>query len=313
MLRPAFVLISVLAGAGCASLLGADFDRGGAADGAESGSSTNDGLPEGGSTPDRDASPTADGPGPGTQGDAAGSDATARDASDAPGSAPFALGGSSLGKLYVDDDLVVSVNGVTAYSDVGKGWGDRAPFTITGSAGDWVIMSFFDTRGGGRGHAEVWLGGPGVTTQSVGASFSGAGSSYPVDTIQPFDILVFQLPGPGGTAVRGCLPDIALNTATWPHIANLAIHQATTKVYHVTWAVGGKDYNFAPDCNGWVGDVFIAPGDQWATVRWNTITHQLETYQVSGHAYDANIARAAAGWAVQSLFPAGDMGLLAIK
>jgi hypothetical protein len=304
MSRSAVVLIS-LAGAGCASLLGADFDRAGGADPFDGGAA--EGALD---VVEPDAASSTDATTPPAAPDAAPGDAT--DAAPVP--VPFTIGGPDGGPLYVDDDLVVALNGTTAYSDVGKGYGDRAPLTLTtAAAGDWVTMIFFDTRGGGRGHSEVQLIGPSVAMQSVGAALTGVGSSYPADSQQPFDILVFQLPPPGGTAAHGCLPDIPLSTRTWPTISNLTIHVATTKAYHVTWAVGPVDHNYTPDCDGWVADVFISSAGSWATVRWNTITHRLQTLAVAGHPYDANIATSAAAWAVQTIFPAGDMGLLSIE
>jgi hypothetical protein len=222
---------------------------------------------------------------------------------------PYVVGGPSVGALYVADDLVVSVNGTQVYSDLGHGPGNRTPLTLSVVPNDQVIMSFYDTIGGSKDHDQVWLSGPGVALQMLEAGFAGAGSSYPADALQPYDILVFTVPAAGGAAALGCLPDVPLNTATWTLSPYLVINQATTKVYNVTWTVDSHVYNYTPDCNGWINDDFIASDGSWATVWWNTITHEMQTYPVSGQTYNAMTD---AQWAVSTTFPAGDLGLLTI-
>ena len=225
------------------------------------------------------------------------------------GAAAYRVGGPSGSAIYVDDDVVITVNGTQVFSDVGNGAGDIDPISLAVVPGDIVTMSFFDTAGVSKAHADLWLSGPGVAPHQVHARLLGAGSSYPADTIQPFDIAVFRIPAPGNTAQHECLPDVTLNRAAWHPSPNLVVHKATTKDYHTTWTVNQHQYRFTPDCDGWISDVFIAPGGFWATVRWNTITNQLETYPVSGQTYNG---MAGAMYAVQTLFPPGDLGLLTI-
>ena len=228
---------------------------------------------------------------------------------DGGGTARYELGGPDGGAMYVDDDLVVAVNGSEVHSDVGTGAGDLAPITLAVVPGDVVTVSFFNTSGASKGHADVWLSGTGVAAHQVHAGLTGVGSSYPADAIQPFDIAAFRVPGPGGVAEHECLPDLALNRAAWQASPNLVVHTATTKDYFATWTVNQHDYHFTPDCDGWVSDVFIASGGATATVRWNMITNQLETFPVSKQPYDGT---AAATHAIQTLFPPGDLGLLTI-
>jgi hypothetical protein len=228
---------------------------------------------------------------------------------DSGGSASHVLRGPDGGAFYVDDDVVVTVNAIEVHSDRGTGGGDIGPITFEAVPGDVVTVSFFDTAGVSKGHEDLWLAGPGVAAHQVHARLVGVGSSYPADAIQPFDIAVFRVPAPGGVAEHECLPEVALNQAAWQTSPNLVVHTATTRDYHATWTVNQHDYRFTPDCDGWISDVFIAPGGAYATVRWNMITNQLETYPVSGQVYDGT---AGATYAVQTLFPPGDLGLLAI-
>jgi hypothetical protein len=235
---------------------------------------------------------------------------------------PFVVSGPSGGPLYVDDDLVIFVNGKQAYSDVGHGASTRQPITLDAVPGVEVQIFFYDTFGVARGHDEVWLSGPGVPLQKLYglawwgnpavqvSSFYGVGTSYPAQPNQPFDIVAFQVPAPGQTATQQCLPDLTLDRSHWNVSPNLAIHTTTTKAYDATWTVNNHEYQYTPDCNGWIGDVFFNSDQSWATVQWNTITNQLITHSVSGHPYSDAVARSATRWAVSTLFPPGDMGLL---
>jgi hypothetical protein len=131
--------------------------------------------------------------------------------------------------------------------------------------------------------------------------------------VQPFDIVVFKVPAPGRTAQKQCLPDMPLDTAHWTVSSNLVIHTMTTKIYDATWTLNNHEYKYTPDCNGWVTDSFTATDGSTAIVSWNTITNQLKTSAASGHPYNATVAKAAAQYAVQTLFPPGDLGLLTIN
>ena len=229
-------------------------------------------------------------------------------------SGSYVLSGPAGGALYVDDDLTVSVNGTQVYGDIGHGAANRNPISFNAAAGDTVQVSFFDTFGVDRGHSTVWLSGSGVALQQVDAAFSGGpGETYPAEAKQPYDIVVFQVPAAGQTVTMECLPSVTLDTSHWTISPDLQVHTATTKAYDVTWTVDSHDYNYTPDCNGWVGDVFISGANEWATVEWNTITNELRTSAVSGQAYSPTIARDCAQWAVNTTFPAGDMGLLTVQ
>src|SRR5262245_28992942 len=110
--------------------------------------------------------------------------------------------------MYFDDDVIVSVDAPQSSDDAGRRSGSREPLKLTVAPGAIVTMSFFDTYGVSKAHAEIWLSGPGVAPQQVGEALFGAGSSYQADTVQPFDILVFKIPATGQTAERQCLPEV---------------------------------------------------------------------------------------------------------
>ena len=210
--------------------------------------------------------------------------------------------------ISLDDTLMVYVNG-THVATANASGGSVAPVSFDAAVGDRVVVEFFDAHGGPKAHAAVYLSGAHIATQQVKASFSGVGS-YPADTVQPYDVAPFEIPASGKTATIDCLPSIALNTAPWTLSPNLQIRTATTLAYDLTWTVNNHLYNYTPDCQGWVTDVFIANDGSWANVGWNTITHALRTSAVSGHTYSAT---ADAQYAVQTLYPGGDLNLLTIQ
>jgi hypothetical protein len=135
----------------------------------------------------------------------------------------------------------------------------------------------------------------------------------------PFDIVVFQIPSPGGIAARGCMPLETLDYSWWPRSTYLAVQEATTQRYRSSWRVVAtnpygtwpSDYDLPADCRGWVNSIFVT-GAGWASVYWNTVTNQLRTTPVAGHAYNDTIARSCAQHSVNTLFPAGDMSMLSI-
>jgi hypothetical protein len=231
----------------------------------------------------------------------------------ATGLVTWTLSSQSGGAFYVDDDAVVTVDGTQVFSNKGAGATGISPITFQAKAGSTVTMSFFNDFGGAKSHDAVWLSASGITSQQVSPVFDGVGTSYPDDAIQPFYISVFTLPAPGQTATPGCLPDVALNTANWSSHPDLVIHTMTTAAYDATWTVDNHDYQYTPDCNGWVGDDFISTGNEWAYVQWNVITNELRTSVATGHPYNDTIAKSCADYAVQTLYPPGDLNMLTIQ
>jgi hypothetical protein len=231
----------------------------------------------------------------------------------------YAIGqDAQLGGLYVDDDVLVSVNGVEVFRDWNRANGAVSPI-FTAVPGDTVTMKFYDTVGGARQHNEIWLNGPGLVPHRVAEGFSGSMTNYRAQPNQPFSLVSFVIPSQG-TAVLSCLPEEPLDVASWSRNSALTVHEATTKRYRARWGVAGSndhgtwpaEYDFTADCQGWVQDVFVAGSGAWAVVQWNTITNRMRTYPVSGHPYNPSVASACARHAISTLFPAGEIASLQI-
>lgn len=228
----------------------------------------------------------------------------------------YQLGGKSEdgvapGSLYIDDDVVILVNDKEVVRET-TGFGTRPPFRLKAVPGDVVTMRFFDTLGGARGHAEVWLAGPNTPPQRVAQEFGRPSSDYPAQPRQPFDIAVFTIPKAGESSTPGCLPDEPLDTASWPAVSALTVREATTKRYRARWSVSAHEYDFTADCDGWISDTFVTGAGKTGWVGWNTVTNEIRVSRAGGDAFDATIGRAAAEYAKKTLFPAADMSSLKI-
>jgi hypothetical protein len=109
-----------------------------------------------------------------------------------------------------------------------------------------------------------------------------------------------------------CITDRPLSTSGWVISSNLQIVLATTTEYSCRWLVNNHLYDYVT-CDGWIWDTFITSGQEWAVVGWNLATNAMYTQQVSGHAYNSTIATDCAQWAVQTIFPGGNLANLTIE
>jgi hypothetical protein len=109
-----------------------------------------------------------------------------------------------------------------------------------------------------------------------------------------------------------CIPTTPLNTSSWTLSPNLVINIATTTHYKCEWLVNNHTYDYAT-CDGWISDVFIAGNGSSAIVGWNLVTNAMYTKQWGSNPYSPSIAMDAAKWAVQTIFPGGNLSNLTIQ
>jgi hypothetical protein len=111
----------------------------------------------------------------------------------------------------------------------------------------------------------------------------------------------------------GCIPDVPLSTSGWVLSPYLEIQLATTTEYSCLWLVNDHLYDYHSTCDGWISDTFITSAGEWAIVGWNLATNAMYTQQVTGHTYSRTVATDCAQWAVQTIFPGGNLGNLDIQ
>ncbi len=107
-------------------------------------------------------------------------------------------------------------------------------------------------------------------------------------------------------------PTRHLDRSQWPANAGLTILEATTRRYRARWVYRKKPYDYQLDCAGWIGDDFIH-GHARAYIRWNLVTSEVIASPINGHRFDADIARTAASWAAQTIYPGIDLNRLRIE